>query len=79
MATWDERWAQARRNLGRAVVDTGMTARIHNVKDFDCSVTFENNGREYIKENIDIATFEDEPSPELVRLVGNAKIALGLA
>ena len=73
------RWARAQAKLDVALLATGMTARIHHVKDFDCSVTFETNGREYIKENVDIATFEDEPSPELVRLVGNAKIALGLA
>lgn len=78
MATLEERWGDARVSLDAAIVGTGMTARIHRIKDFECSLTFEKDGQTFTKPNVDIATFADQPSPKLKMLIGDAKIALGL-
>jgi hypothetical protein len=74
----EDRWVRAERNLGRAILNTGMTARIHDIEGHHCSVTFERNGQLFTKRKVDIATFDDEPSPRLERLVEGAKIKLGL-
>jgi hypothetical protein len=55
-----------------------MTAGVHDVRDYTGSVTFERDGHQPYVRRVDIAIFEDEPSPELIRLIANAKIALGL-
>jgi hypothetical protein len=56
-----------------------MTARIHDILGHHCSVTFERNGQRFTKRNVAIAVFEAEPSSALASLIGDAKIALGLA
>ena len=77
MATLEERWDDARVSLDAAIVGTGMTARIHRIKDYECSLTFEKDGQMFTKPNLDIATFEDQPLPKLKSLVAEAKLRLG--
>jgi hypothetical protein len=79
MGAHEDRWARAQRNLDRAVGDTRVTARIHDIVGHHCSVTFERNGQRFTARNVNVTSFDDEPSPNLMQLVGDATAALGLA
>src|SRR5438552_199567 len=79
MTTLDERWKAPRLHLARAVDGTGLTARIEDQMDHDCSVVFEKpDGQSFSKRHVDIGILEDQSSPKLQAIIAEAKTILGV-
>ena len=76
-ATFAERWAAARLRLAQAARNAGLDAQITAVSDHDCRVIFRKSGLEWkTPDPVDIAVFEDRPSPKLDALLAQAQKAL---
>jgi hypothetical protein len=68
-----ERWAAALARLQAEAAVAGLTAEITSTDGFDCTVRFERDGRTWTPDGVvDIAVFEDVPSPKLEALIARA-------